>query len=145
MANIFNKRLLAIAFLILVAGASAHACIITYTLVGPKQQSSIMPGRFFEVMTGERYRIKIAMREDHNNCRIEPEDTLFLLEEARWRVERETQPLVLLAPIEWVKVGSRRYTATIEFRVAAAGAWTIDVIRDCTRGGYHEKLILEAG
>ncbi len=52
---------------------------------------------------------------------------------------------MLLAPIEWVKGGSRQYTATIEFRVAAEGAWTIDVIRDCTRGGYHEKLILEAG
>ena len=145
MANIFSKRAAAVAFFVLVAGVSAHACILTYTLVGPDGQAGITPGRPAEVVTGGDYRIEITMREDHNRCLIEPEDTMFLLEEARWRVNRETQPLVLLAPIEWVQVGSREFTATIEFRAAETGAWTIDVIRDCTKGGYHEKLILEAG
>ena len=144
MANIFSKRLAAVAFLVLVAGVSAHACIFTYTLIGPHGQTGITPGRPAEVVTGEDYRIEIAMREDHNRCLIEPEDTMFLLEEARWRMDRETQPLVLLAPIEWVHEGSRESSTTIEFRVAEAGAWTIDVIRVCTKGGYHEKLVLEA-
>jgi hypothetical protein len=75
------------------------------------------------VVTGETYRIEISMREDHNRCLIEPEDTMFLLEESRWRVNPETQPLVLLAPIEWTQMGSRDFTATIDFRVAEAGAW----------------------
>ena len=144
MATIFSKRVAAVAFLVLAAAASAHACIFTYTLIGPNQQTGITPGRPVEVMTGESYRIDITMREDHNNCRLEPEETMFLLEEARWRVNRETQPLVLLAPIEWAQVASREFTTTIEFQVAEAGEWTIDVIRDCTKGGYYEELILEA-
>jgi len=143
-ANRFSKRMAAVAFLVLVAGVSAHACLITYALVGPDGQTSITPNRAADLVVGESYRIEISMREDHNRCLIEPEDTMFLLEEARWRVNRETQPLVLLAPIEWVQMGSREFTAVIEFRVAEAGAWTIDVIRDCTKGGYHEKLILNA-
>ncbi len=144
MASIFSKRTAAVAFFVLVAGVSAHACILTYTLIGPDGQIGIFPGRSAELVTGESYTIEIAMREDHNRCLIEPEDTIFLLEEARWRVNRATQPLVLLAPIEWVQVGSREFTATIEFRAAEPGSWTIDVIRECTKGGYHEKLILEA-
>ena len=125
---------------------SAGACIFTYTLVGPdsstEERVSMEPGVAVPVEQGKEYRIEITMREDHGNCSIRAEDTLFLLEETRWRVGRETQPLVLLYPISWQRTGSRGYTTIIEFVVNKPGAWTIDVIRDCDREGYHQRLLL---
>lgn len=132
----------------LVSALAAHACIFTYTLVGPDGETEIAESAALSagapiVQIGETYRIEITMREDHANCRIDPEDTLFLLEEGRWRVLRETQPLVLLAEIEWEHVATRRYATTIEFRPAETGVFRIDVIRECDRGGYHEVLLVE--
>ena len=123
---------------------SAHACIFTYTLVGPDGSVGISVESPAAVTVGESYRIEIAMREDHGNCRIEPEDTMFLLNESRWRLNRESQALVLLSDIVWEKVGSTSYTTVIEFRVAESGLSTVDVIRECSRGGYQGALVFEA-
>jgi hypothetical protein len=122
----------------------AHACIFTYTLVGPDGSVRMSVESPTAVIVGESYRIEIAMREDHGNCQIEPEDTMFLLNESRWRLKRETQPLVLLSDIVWEKIGSTRYTTVIEFRVAQSGLSTVDVIRECSRGGYQGALVFEA-
>lgn len=130
--------------LFLASALAAHACIFTYTLVGPEGETELAgSGAAPVVRIGETYRIEITMREDHANCRIDPEDTIFLLEEGRWRVLRETQPLVLLADIEWEQIATRRYTTAIEFRPATAGLYRIDVIRECDRGGYHEILLID--
>ncbi len=139
--------------LLLFSAFAAHACIFTYTLVGPGGETELagsavppaLPSAATPVVqVGKVYRIEITMRENHANCRIDPQDTLFLLEEGRWRVLRETQPLVLLAEIEWEQVANRRYTTAIDFRPAEPGLWRIDVIRECDRGGYHEVLLIEA-
>lgn len=137
------RRIGIVAAIMVFAAAVGHACIFTYTLVGPDGSVEIRSGTPAHVVTGESYRIEIAMRENHANCRIQPEDTLFLLEEGRWRLLRDTQPLVLLEEIVWEQTGSRRYATVVSFSVAQAGAWRVDVIRECDRGGYHETLILE--
>lgn len=139
------RRLVLTVALMVGSVLAAHACIFTYTLVGADGSTRITPGSPAVVSAGETYRIDITMREDHGNCSLEPEDTMFLLDEARWRVNRETQPLVLLSEIVWEKVGATRYTSTIVFRVAESGEFDIDVIRECTRGGYHETLVVRAG
>ncbi len=130
--------------MILCPALTAYACIFTYVLVGPVEETEVRTGTTTTVSAGEVYRIEIAMRENHNNCDLQAEDTLFLLEEARWRVGRETQPLVLMSDIVWERTGARSYTSAIEFRAAQAGTWTIDVIRECHRGGCHEWITIEA-
>lgn len=143
-----TRRLGIAALMVLIAlavAAPASACIFTYTLIGESGSVALTPDTPTAVEVGQTYRIDIAMREDHGNCRIEPEDTLFLLDEARWRLNRETQPMVLLSEIVWQPVGTTRYTTTIEFRVGQPGLWTVDVIRECTRGGYRGALLFEAG
>ncbi len=138
------RRVVCTLALLLGSALAASACIFTYTLAGAGDETQIaLSGAAPVVRVGERYRIEITMRENHANCRIDPEDTLFLLEEARWRVLRETQPLVLLAEIEWEQIATRRYTTAIEFRAAETGLYRIDVIRECDRGGYHEVLLIE--
>lgn len=132
--------LLAVGFLF---GASvAHACIFTYTLVGPDGSIRVEPDTPVSIAAGEQYRIDVAMREDHGACSLEAEDTVILLNEGRWRVNRDTQPLVLLSEIVWERVGPTRYTTAFEFEAREAGDWRIDVIRECTRGGRHETLYL---
>ena len=129
--------------LFLLPTLAAYACIFTYVLIGPDESNEIRSGATATVRAGEVYRIEIAMRENHNNCDLEADDTMFLLEEGRWRVGRETQPLVLRSEIEWERTGSRSYTTAIEFLAAEIGTWTIDVVRECHRGGCHEWIAIE--
>jgi hypothetical protein len=132
--------------LILFAGAipAAQACIFTYTLVGGDgAEVRIRPDEVVTLTEGASYRIDIAMREDHGVCRIEPEDTMFLLDEARWRANRDTQPFLLTSEIVWEKVGSRSYTTSLSFVAIQSGDRRIDIIRECTRGGSHETLLFE--
>lgn len=137
-----RKRLVLALALLVGSAFAANACIFTYTLVGPDGGVRLEPDSPVSVAAGETYRIDITMREDHGNCSLEPEDTMFLLNEGRWRVDRETQPLVLLSDIVWEQAGPTRYTTEIEFDAREAGDWRIDVIRECTRGGRHEILLI---
>lgn len=139
-----GHRVAAAIALFLLPTLAAHACIFTYVLVGPDGQHEIRSGATATVQAGELYRIEIAMRENHSNCDLEAGDTMFLLEEGRWRVGRETQPLVLKSAIVWERTGSRSYTTAIEFLAAEIGTWTIDVIRECHRGGSHEWITIES-
>ena len=56
---------------------------------------------------GEEYPLRMVYREDHRNCAVRPEDTVLLLEGARWRVARHTQPLILGAPVRWTQPRAR--------------------------------------
>ena len=142
--RIVLRSVLLVLGLMLGAGTVAHACIFTYTLVdGAGGRTTITPGRAVELTRGENYRIEITMREDHGNCLLAPEDTLFLLDEARWRVGRDTQPLILREAIEWIETGSRRYATAIAFTASQSGAFSVNVLRECTRGGYSATLLFQ--
>ncbi len=127
----------------LLAASAAHACIFTYTLVGPDGNVRVEPDAPVAITAGLTYRIDVTMREDHGACSLEADDTIILLNEGRWRVNRDTQPLVLLSEIVWERVGPTRYTTSFEFDARESGDWRIDLIRECTRGGRHETLYLQ--
>ena len=127
----------------LLAASVAHACIFTYTLVGPDGSVRVEPDDPVAITAGLTYRIDVTMRENHGACSLEAEDTMILLNEGRWRVNRDTQPLVLLSEIVWERVGPTRYTTSFEFEARESGDWRIDLIRECTRGGRHETLYLQ--
>lgn len=136
-----RRGLLAVGLLL--AASVAHACIFTYTLVTPDASVRVEPDQPVSIVAGQTYRIDVTMRENHGACSLEAEDTMVLLNEARWRVNRETQPLVLLSQIVWERVGPTRYTTAFEFQAREPGDWRIDLIRECTRGGRHETLYLQ--
>jgi hypothetical protein len=148
---------LAVALAVLLTAApNLHACEFDLALNRVNDQSDLMGGEgarpvslesHASLHTGYTYDLTITYREDHRNCRVPPEDTVFLLQDARWRTGRETQGLVLLADIVWSTVDTGRHAATLRFRVVEPGEYRLQIIRVCPRsgGGYDETFVITAG
>ena len=62
------------------------------------------------------------------------------MEEEKWKATKDTLPLLLLSSIRWEEQTSRVNIAEISFQAAKAGRWELEVIRDCSKGGYDEIL-----
>ncbi len=140
------KAIMCAAFLALSFGAvdSVFACRQEYFLVGPNEsESAIDASTTTQIALGETYTLRIEYYEDHRNCTAIPEETMFLLDGARWRVNRETQPLVLTATPEWNRPSSRTNVGEVTFHAAAAGTWRVEIVRTCTRDGYTGWLEFE--
>ncbi|MBN1834776.1 MAG: hypothetical protein JW820_02935 [Spirochaetales bacterium] len=142
------KRIIIIALgVFLAAAAVAGACELHFSLVDsagierPVSAANGSSGDSIPLELGEEYTLQMVYREDHRNCTVEPEDTVLLLEGARWRPARDTQPLILAAPVTWTQPQSRTNQAEVRFVAAAAGSWTLEIIRECDRGGYHGELV----
>lgn len=129
--------------LILIFGAAgAFACQFTYSLIsGDGSTQNIVPGKSVDLDISEVYTLKVIFEEDHNNCPVSAEDTVFLLEEEKWKASKDYLPLVLQENISWSDTGSRSHVTELSFNAAQAGAWELEIIRDCDKKeGYDEIL-----
>ena len=137
------KKIIAGAAVILAAvvGQPAFACIPDFTLIDSEGRETVLDiGNLIELDSGQEYVLRIEYWEDHRNCSAKPEETLFILDGARWRVERETQPLILSANPEWTRPESRTNLGELRFIAASPGKWVLEIIRVCDRGGYAGRL-----
>ena len=131
------------------AAAIAGACELQFYLIDPAgiqrpvSAGTGSSGGPIRLELGGEYTLKMTYREDHRNCTVPPGDTLLFLDGSRWRVARETQPLVLAAPVAWTQPQARTHEAEVHFTAAAAGSWTLEIIRECSRGGYRGELLFE--
>lgn len=130
-------------FLFLSTGGELEACEFTYLLTGPDHsETRIIPGIPVTVSVNGEYSLSISYREDHRNCLVPPEDTLFLVEEERWKEGKDYLALELQGPISWESDG-RSHSASLLFSANKVGTWVLDVIRECTRSGYEQSLVIE--
>jgi len=130
--------------LILVFGAAgAFACQLTFSLVsGDGSVRNIVPGRSVDLELSEVYTLKVTLEEDHNNCPVPAKDTVFLLDEEKWKASKDYLPLILGDNISWSDTGSRSHVAELAFTAVQAGVWELEIIRDCDKKeGYDESLI----
>lgn len=128
-----------LAFLSL-AAAPLAACEFTYTISGPGLSSvRVIPGVPVTLTTGAEYTLTVSYREDHGNCVVPAGDTLFLVEEERWKIGKDYLPLELLSATPWTDAG-RSHSTTMTFRAADPGSWAVQVVRECTRTGYDQTL-----
>lgn len=133
-------------FLILAAAASAAACNYIYTLIDSQgREVQVVEGGRVSLTQGEHYVLRMEYRENHRNCTVTPEETLYLLDGARWRLGRETQPLLLSEIADWTQPASRTHLGEFTFTASTAGNWLFEVVRTCDRGGYHGSFHLEVG
>lgn len=132
--------LLPLAYLFL-AAAPLAACEFTYTITGPGLSAArVVPGVPVSLVRDAQYTLTVSYREDHRNCIVPPEDTLFLLEEERWKTGKDYLPLQLLATEPWVDA-ARSHSTTLTFAASDPGTWSLDVLRECSRGGYDQTLL----
>lgn len=130
--------------LILIFGAAgAFACQLTFSLVsGDGSVRNIVPGRSVDLGLTESYTLKVTLEEDHNNCPVPAENTVFLLEEEKWKASKDYLPLLLQDNISWSDTGSRSHVTELSFTTAQAGVWELEIIRECDKKeGYDESLI----
>jgi hypothetical protein len=132
---------LCIILLLLLPAARLAACEFTYTLTGPGQTDTrIIPGIPLQLETDALYSLDVSYREDHRNCLVPPEDTLFLVEEERWKTGKEYLALELMEDIVWIE-DEREKQTIIQFETHTPGTWPLQVIRECSRGGYDQTLL----
>lgn len=139
----YIKRVFIILFIL--AASGLFGCEFLYTLKDSKGvEIRITPGSVTSLSTGERYVLSVSYREDHNRCLVAPADTLFLVEEERWRAGKEYLPLVLESAPGWTSTG-RSHSTSFIFFADKTGTWEMEVLRECTRGGYKASLFFQVG
>lgn len=128
--------------LLISAAALLPACEFTYTLTDESGSSrEITTCSPVHLTSGMQYTLTLSYWEDHRGCPLGPEGTLFLLDGARWRVLRDTQPLMLLDQAVWDDTTSRTKTGSLSFTAQHSGSWILEVLRICTREGYQGELV----
>ena len=134
-------RFLILTALFMLAAAALSACEFIYILTTPDgKETRIIPGNEYTIMEGGQYILSMSYKEDHRNCEVLPEDTLFLVEDEKWRTGKDYLALELLSAAEW-ESDKKSHSASMTFTAAKTGVWDIQVIRECSRGGYKESLI----
>jgi len=137
-----NPRQIILIAVFLLSTASVFACEFTFTLINADGSSrNLRPGTDIELEMENTYTIKIELTEDHRNCRLEPEDTDFLLEEEKWKTSKNYLPLQLLDKITWIKEDSRHHTVEINFQAITVGACELEVLRDCDKKEGYDEII----
>ncbi len=128
---------IAIAFM----AAASWACVLELKLVGPDGKESIVrPGSAVTLARGAAYTLVVRYVEDHGNCKIAPEKTAFILGDEKWRPAKEGQALALKANPSWVDDGRSAHVARLEFIAALQGPVTLEIVRDCPKGGIDELV-----
>jgi len=138
-ATFGTRRLAAILAMLFIALGSASACEMAFKLVDESGVARrILPGSSIALEAGRTYTLRVEFFEDHRNCLYEPGDTLFLLDDAKWRVNKAEQGMVLAAGIAWVESGRNLNQADIAFAAAKPGGYSLRIVRECQKGGYDE-------
>jgi hypothetical protein len=135
------RRALASITISLIASAAASACEMSFRLVDSSGASRrILPGATVPLKAGSGYKLSVEFVEDHRNCSVPAEDTLFLIGGADWTAGRKDQGLVLAKSADWIEEGRTVNRADIAFTAAKAGTYDLGIFRDCSKGGYDEII-----
>ncbi len=134
------KGILIAAFLL--STASVFACEFTFTLTNANGSSrNLRPGTDIELNLNETYTLKIFLTEDHNNCKLSPQDTDFLLNEEKWKTTKDYLPLQLLDGISWLSQDSRHHIVELSFQTIVNGSCELEVLRDCDKKEGYDEFI----
>jgi len=137
-----SKRYFLIGALLLSLLLPLFACEMEFRLSGPTMTDMrILPGSTIALEKGSSYTLQVLFTEDHRTCKIPPEDTLFMLDKQKWRVDKTEQAVVLQRAIVWQTNAKRTNETTIFFVAALEGQRVLNIIRICTKGGYDENII----
>ncbi|MDX9802040.1 MAG: hypothetical protein RBT69_11970 [Spirochaetia bacterium] len=135
-----RKKMLIPAVMLLISAAGVFACEFTYSLTAPDGKvSRLTPADKVSLEEGEQYVLTVSYVEDHKKCTVAPEDTLFLLEDERWKAGKDYLPLTLLSSEGWA-VDGRSYLISFTFTASKQGNYPLEIIRECARGGYRASL-----
>jgi hypothetical protein len=120
----------------LLSAAALFACDITYTLDG----QPMIPGALTTLAAGSTHTLRVTFTEDHGRCTVPAADTIFLLNDEKWKPGKSHLPLTITETIAWETVDSRTHETVVNFTAGTPGDAALQVVRECPRGGYDETL-----
>jgi len=143
-----RKLLFGVLFMIglFFSGFGLYACEMRYSLVQPDgNELDISPGdpagTPVILHAGESYTLQVVFIQDHRKCVTPAEETVYLVDEEKWKLTKEYLSLQLLSQSDWREVSTGRWEQEIEFQPLREGECVLEVIRDCPKGGYDERLV----
>jgi len=137
-----SKRYFLIGILMFSLFLPLFACEMEFRISGPTMTDMrILPGSTIALEKGSSYSLQVIFSEDHRNCKIPPEDTLFMLDKQKWRVDKTEQGVVLQSPIVWKTTTKTTNETTLTFVASLEGQRVLDICRICPKGGYDEDII----
>ena len=141
-----KKLLIAVPFVMLIifVNVAALACEFHFTLFSDNGEVfNIRLGNEVALDSGETYKMKIEFVQDHRKCETPPEATVYLLEDEKWKTEKDYLPLVLVEKGEWKPSSSTSYEQELVFQAQESGAVALEVLRECPKGGYDEEIVFK--
>lgn len=127
---------------LLFAAPAVFACEMHFSLEQEGDVIELSARDEAALEAGESYVLKVTFVEDHRRCVVPPEETVYLMEYERWDADNE-QPLRMLEQGSWKEISSGTWEQEIQFEAAQAGTWSLEVIRDCPKGGFNTVLSFE--
>ena len=135
------KRYYMLGILLLSLALPLFACEMEFRLSGPAMTDMrLLPGSTIALKKDASYTLEVIFSEDHRNCKIPPEDTLFMLDKQKWRVDKTEQGVVLKSPIVWETTTKSTNVTTIAFVASDVGLRVLNICRTCSKGGYDENI-----
>ena len=123
-----------VAGLLILLASATFACDLSFVLTDPNNSSrTVVPGKAVQLTEGEAYSLTVRFAEDHGNCPLAPQETVFLLEEEKWKSSKDYLPLKLSGGTVWTSRGARDHETVLCFRAEQKGQWELEIIRDRTR------------
>lgn len=120
---------------------SALACEFHFRLISPEGEvEKIFPGEVKSLQKGETYTLCVDFVADHRRCTVPPEETVFLLQEEKWKTSKGYLALRLMEETEWVPLSSLSWTKELRFTALEQGTYGLEILRECPKGGYDEWL-----
>ena len=137
-----RKYLLISGFLILFSIANASACYFSFTLTDSRNnEQTLRPFTPVTVNTGETYKLTINFTQDHRKCSVPADETDLLLYEEKWKTTKDYLPMQLISTTHWELTDTCTYTIELDFTPKIEGSWDLQVLRECSKGGYDESLV----
>jgi len=128
-------------FLIFMTGIAIYACEMNFTLTHPDGTSTtISPVAPVPLLIANTYSLKVEFVEDHKRCITPPEETVYLLEEEKWKTAKDYLPLKLISKDDWIATDDNTWIQEIKFEAIEKGDWNLEVLRECPKGGYDEII-----
>lgn len=142
MTHYIKRILIVTAFFLSVFTGYIAACEINFELVDSEGVAiKVSPDSDINIHNGEEYRLVLHYVQDHGKCDVAYDDTLFLMEDEKWKTTKDYLPLVLTENISWSEISSREYSADISFKAMENGEFSLEIVRECERKeGYDESL-----
>jgi hypothetical protein len=135
---------LAIVMSLFLVTVGVYACEMHFSLISSDGAiQNILPGKSTSLSQGESYILQVEFIQDHKRCVIPAEETVYLLLEEKWKSTKDYLPLQLVSQGAWISDSSEAWTQEINFEATQKGQWELEIVRDCSKGGYDEIIIFQ--